>query len=266
MEKSKELLSMLENPEYFLNAQRQTLESRIEAKKLTKSETKKVRIESAKSVGRKASMDLLNQSCGDMIVDIIGAHEEIEGKLNESKEALLLGEYLNKSDNQEYALKRLINVITDPYGSILFNKLLLILKDYPADGDMMDILRDTLLNLSDVNNFKSVFTKYKFLISLIDRITPQAMVILQDYLKWPPFSMSMIINNNHVEGDMSKEFTDAYSHSKGIDDPNIVSRIQYSVQELQKNEFVFGSQISTGQVIMQPSEVGMDLIGFINHG
>lgn len=125
MEKSKELLSMLENPEYFLNAQRQTLESRIEAKKLTKSETKKVRIESAKSVGRKASMDLLNQSWGDMIVDIIGAHEEIEGKLNESKEALLLGEYLNKSDNQEYALKRLINVITDPYGSILFNKLLL---------------------------------------------------------------------------------------------------------------------------------------------
>jgi hypothetical protein len=82
----------------------------------------------SKTAQRKILLSLLGK-VGGAINTIIDANSNLHKKLTEEKERILLGMYINKTENIEENIGKLKEFITNPEGNILYNKLLRIVQD-----------------------------------------------------------------------------------------------------------------------------------------
>ena len=126
-------------------------------------------------------------------------------------------------------------MITDPYGLALYSKIINILSDSPADGDILEILSDYLKNLTQEESLQNVFSRNKTILTLIDKCSPQALILLRMYNKWTlvPRPQTVISNGGHVQGNNTRLVAQTF-----VDD------VQMAIYDLEKNglaEFISGT-------------------------
>lgn len=236
MERKEEIKSMIEHPEYMMITERQSLQKRIENKKLDSAEVKSAVATTAKDKGKSLVSDLLNTKWFDLVCDIADTGDKLKSNLDNAKKIKLLGEYLQKTDNYEKALRSLVDLITDPYGLALYSKIINILSDSPADGDILEILSDYLNNLTKEESLQKAFSRNKTILSLIDKSSPQALVLLRRANEWPEVTGigAFMSSGVHIQGDYSrytaKSFISVQQFSSiPIDD------MQMAIVDLEKN-------------------------------
>ena len=245
MDKKDEIKSIIENPKYMLIANRQSLQQRIERKKLNGKEVKSAMVTAMKDEGHSLASDLLNAKWFDLVWDIADTGDKLKSKLDDAKKIKLLSEYLQKTDNHEKALNSLVDLITDPYGLSLYSKIISILSDSPTDGDILEILSDYLINLAKEESLQSVFSRNKTILTLIDKCSPQALILLRMYNKWTlvPSPQTVISNGGHVQGDNTRLVAQTFVENKVIENID-VDDMQMAIYDLEENglaEFVSGT-------------------------
>lgn len=80
--------------------------------------------------------------------------------------------YFNVSDENEKAISQLVSLVTDPAGSVLFNKILAILVDNPPDDEQFDHFAAALKYIIQ-SDFGRLFEQHKWAVSQIEKMTPK---------------------------------------------------------------------------------------------
>ena len=247
MERKEEIKAIIKHPEYMMTAERQSLQKRIENKNLDSEEVKSVVTTTAKDKGKSLMSDLFNTKWFDLVCDIADTGDKLKSKLDDAKKIQLLSEYLQKTDDHEKALNNLVDLITNPYGLALYSKIINILSDSPADGDILEILSDYLKNLTKEERLQNVFSRNKTILTLIDKCSPQALILLRMYNKWKwtlvPRPQMVISNGGHVQGDNTRLVAQTFVENKVIENVD-VDDVQMAIYDLEKNglaEFISGT-------------------------
>lgn len=245
MNKKDEIESIIRHPEYMLSAESKSLKQRIKERKLNSEEVKSVVATTAKDKGKSLVSDLLNAKWFDLVCDIADTGDKLKSKLEDAKKIQLLSEYLQKTDDHEKALDNIVDLITNPYGLSLYSKIINILSDSPTDGDVLEILSDYLFNLVREESLQKAFSRNKTILNIIDKSSPQALILLRMYNKWTlvPKPQTVISNGGHVQGDNTRLVAQTFVENKVIENVD-VDDVQMAIYDLEENglaEFISGT-------------------------
>nr|DAG07276.1 MAG TPA: hypothetical protein [Caudoviricetes sp.] len=245
MNKKDEIKMMIEHPEYIIHAEKLSIEARIKQKKLDTEAVKDAVVDTAKSQGKGIALDILNGKWGDLIFDIADTGDHLKNKLDDMKKAILLAEYLQKVDDQEQGLLKLSDLITDPYGLSIYSKIVTMLSDSPADDDLLAIMSDYLKKLTEADDLSQIFSQAKSILNLIDKSSPQALILLQNKDVWPliPTPKAAITVGGRVQGDNTKLVASAFATVPQFRTLSVTS-LQMAIVDLEMNglaEFVSGT-------------------------
>lgn len=245
MDKKDELRLMIEHPEYIMHAEKQSLDARINQKQLDSNDKVKAVADTAKDSAKSLASDVLSGKWGDLVFDVIDSGSRLKDKLEDMKKALLFAEYLQKTDDVETGLKKLTGLITDPYGLSIYSKISNLLEDTPADDEMLEMLSDYLVRLTDEDDLEKIFSQTKSILTLIDKSSPQALVLLRNFGVWPliPMPDSSITVGGHIQGDNSKLVATEFAKIPIFADLSVTS-IQMAIVDLETNrlaEFISGT-------------------------
>lgn len=236
MDRKEEIKTIIEHPEYMMDAERQSLKKRIKNKKLNSEEVKSVVVTTTKDKGKSLVSDLVNAKWFDFVCDIADAGDDLKNNLDDAKKVKLLGEYLQKTDNHEKALNNLVDLITNPYGLALYSKIVNILSDSPADGDILEILSDYLYNLIQEDDLQKAFSRNKSILSMIDKCSPQALMLLKRANEWPRVTGINVFmaTSGYVQGDNTRAIALSFIHARPFNSIS-VDDMQMAIVDLESN-------------------------------
>lgn len=229
-------------------------------------------IETGKTV-RGAILSFFNL---DAIEKIFNTAESIENETNEFKKGLLISAYMDQVDNMEKEVKRLENFVISPEGNILFSKIIRIVNNNPQSKSYSKLLADCLKKIID-SNFKDLFSKHVYSLNQIEKLTPQALILLADHKNWPEYqignyaSMKGVLTSEWIE-----EFLLFYAPKRGITNEQIIRRIAHALKELQRNGFIQSRKQgetdskdlsslkdSENNASCEPTKLGLEILEYI---
>lgn len=262
----KEILKMINEPGSIMRAENQQMKDRIRQKKLSDEDRVSLITGGTGSLIKTGAKALLNGNLGDLIFDTVEFGDKMSERLTEVKKSLVIADYVQQSDNHQKALERLTDLLTDPYGLTLYSKIISILNDSPADGDMMKVLANVLGNLSVENDFRKVFSDTKSLLSVIDKLSPQSLSFLKQIPSLPKIDTrstggTFMINggviNNDLSGYLAKVYA-GYLHEQGTS----VSEDAIHVAILELHSFSLSQTRAFGNVPRKETDfIGESLTG-----
>jgi hypothetical protein len=174
-----------------------------------------------------------------------------------------LERYFNVSDENEKAISQLASLVTDPRGSVLFNKILAILDDNPPDQEQFDHLAAALKYITE-SDFGRLFDQHKFAVSQIEQMTPQALSILADKANWPTITLGTATTlGTKVASDYNDEFAVAFARQKGISDARRIERLMHSIGELIGGHFIEAHKHAGGEIRCETTGVGSSLLPYL---
>lgn len=145
------------------------------------------------------------------IKDILSVSEEMEQEVNEYKKNLLLSEYLAKTDNIENEIRKLLTLLTDPYGIIIFNKILQITQENPPDDILIKKLANVIKEIVNQGDYQRLFEKNKFVINEISKISGVGLIILINLRSSFKFELQTITAaGNNITNDWVPECSKSY--------------------------------------------------------
>jgi len=240
-----------------------TLEDRLKQIALSEENEKKI-------VGEKTMATVIGQllqlsKVGQVFQTVITWNKEVAKEISSAKEVILLEEYLNKTDSHETALRSLMNLVGDPQGNTLFNKILRILDDWPPDYELVKQLASALKFISEQGNFATLFEKHKFTLSQIERLSPQSLAIMYDSLNFPDFRIGTFSAiGGKITSEWQVEFTKIYCKMKEIDGDDKINRVLHCVVELTRQGYIAALNIEGHGAKCVLTDVGRDLIPYIS--
>ena len=269
MDRKTEIEAIKNYPSHYNAIQKQTLEGRLSDIEISDEKMISITKESSKKAAKEAGKELLNSIPGISTVSnaafiFMDWNKKVDSDLEDVKQQMLIESYLNKSDDHEKAIEELKDAISDYYGNALINKVFRMLGDYPPDGDLFKHLRSALRKICITKDFERMFDSHKFNLSLIEKMSPQALTILADSKKWPDFNISY--SGMSVDGKITDQFqqpfSQRYSQLKGIQNPKKIARITFIVSELAKEGLVECYIVQGGYRLML-SDLGKELYEYL---
>ncbi|MEJ9219376.1 hypothetical protein P4H46_14430 [Paenibacillus glucanolyticus] len=248
----------------YFEVQNQGLEQRLQKVKLPENESKEIVV--TKTIRTITDKVLGLLPIGEIITTILNWNDEIDQEMNEAKKTLLLEQYFNLTDKHEDTINKLKNMLTNPQGNVLFNKIIRILEDYPPDQELIHHLSTALRHIVLKENFQSLFEQHKFALSQIERLTPQALSILADYNNYPVFELQNSITfGPKVTSDWNSHFVQTYCTKKNITDKDIRNRVSHSITELSTQGFIEAYKTEENWVVCEVTSIGRDILPYLNN-
>ena len=202
---------------------------------------------------------------GEAASIIIGWNDEMNDEMEKMKEKKLLLQYFEKTDEQTGTVDKLTNFVTDPYGFTIFNKILSILKDTPPDSDLADHLSTVLKNVVNSDEFELLFESQKYVLTQIEKLTPQALTIISDVNSWPLIKVNASTSyTKKVTSDYHEEFTKEYCMVKNIIDESKIKRVEHSIRELQK-EGLLEAYDKDGPIECRLTSIGKEIYQYLKN-
>lgn len=254
---------IITSSEYYFDTQKKGLEQRIQKVILSKEEEDTIIESKTTKTIRDKVLGL--SKVGEIISTLLNWNEEIDNDLKEAKKEYLLASYFDKADHTSESLEKIKQLLTDPQGNTIFNKILRILDNTPPDIELTNHLATVLKHIAD-SDFNLLFEDHKYALNQIEILTPQALALLSDYKRWPTWS---ITNNTTVSGgiitsDWLTDFVYVYIISKKITDNSIKTKLTHSMNELIRNRYVVGmltTRENTGGAFL--TDIGKLVIRYI---
>lgn len=268
MDKKYVISNLVKYPDYYMDSQSKSLESRIEEIKLTDNEQKKIVIESNQKLVKEAGIEVAKTVIPpiSLALEFMGWNKTVDEDLKEAKKSLLFTKYFDKVDSQEKAIKDLKETMTNVYGNTLVNKIFQMLDDFPPDADLMKHLVSSLKKICETKQFEELFDDHKFYLGLIDKLSPQALSFIADVSNWPMFTFNFtgMSIGNQITDTFQEPFIEAYLLKKKISDVTVKQRGVFIVNELQQDGFIkcYGGQNQKYQVVL--TELGKGLYEYLN--
>ncbi|QBP43170.1 hypothetical protein [Paenisporosarcina antarctica] len=263
MDKKSELIFIAKNSGEYLQVTGKTLDKRLESINLDEKHEEEIMKEHSFKVIRDKGLSLFG-AVGDVISTVLTWNEEVNQNITEAKQLILLEQYFNKVDEQAKGVKMLSELLKNPQGNTLFNKILRIIDDSPPDPELTEHLSTVLKKIIEEGNFEELFERHRYALGQIERLTPQAITIIADYQNWPSIQLGTSISfGPKIKSDFYTEFTQAYSQLKHITDINKLKRIQHSVVEIQNIGLMEAYNAADGKTLCQLTDVGRDLLVYI---
>ncbi|GAN35659.1 hypothetical protein [Lacticaseibacillus paracasei] len=215
-----EILAILKDPKVMNRSKELTMQERINKKSLSSSD----KIEYAKDLASSGIVsplkDILNGDWGDLFCDVVNFGEDAKKSLEDLKKALVLSEYVQKTDDNAKALSALTEFFSDPYGLSIYQKLSDLLSSQPADNTIVSVLSNILKNVISTGDYETNFSRNKSLIMLISKLTPQDLIVLNDITglnMFKPETFGYSARGDIVKDDLSEIFASIYSSLHGAD-------------------------------------------------
>lgn len=250
------------NNEMYLDTQSKSLEERINEINLDKD--RECEIKKEKGLDIVKDKFLGSFKLGAIASTIIGWSKEVNKEIKDAKKAVLLEQYINKIDNQEDSINKLKLFITNPQGNVLFNKILMILDDYPPDLELINHLAKALKYMVNNDNFYKMFEQHKFALAQIEKLTPQALTILTDYKNYPEFNVgTSIAFGAKITSEWHDKFIEAYCKSKRIDSLEMRSRVAHVIIQLESQGYLEAFKKNDSTIVCEVTKIGKDLIPYL---
>lgn len=204
---------------------------------------------------------------GKIISAILNWNESVDSEIREAKKEHLLALAIERSKNADVAINNIRKIVTSAQGNILFNKILRILDDNPADESLSGHLASALIYIYNTD-YEKLFNDHRFALGQIERVTPHALTLLAQSHQWPLFQLrSMSINGNVVESKWANEFSIAFSEKIGY--PSISERLAHVCEELIRGGLVraIADPKSTERLVQPiPTSIGKIVIPYLTAG
>jgi hypothetical protein len=177
--------------------------------------------------------------------------EKVDQGVKEQKLHTLLRKYSERFSSQAETVTKLKFLTATTSGKVLLSKVIRLL-DNMADEESIDLLANTLKNITN-SEIEKKFEEHTYILSQIDRLTPQALVILSRYEDWKDCSLSgtTTTSKHTVLGDWDSQIALFLAGKIGVTASDIKLRMAHSFWELE----------STGMVVLEGSFVKLEIIG-----
>ncbi|BAX67892.1 hypothetical protein [Latilactobacillus sakei] len=123
----------------------------------------------------------------------------------------------------------------------MYSKLIEILNDSPADDDTLNVLANVLRNISNDSDLKEHFSNKRVVLSMIAKLSPQALLVLQKTNRWPimeaPNKASITVGGI-MNGDNSEYIAQGLLETGIFNDISITS-LGLAIKELEVNGLCF---------------------------
>lgn len=213
----------------------------------------------------------------DILEKVLNTAESIESETNEYKKGLLMSAYMDQVDDIQEEVNKLENFVISPEGNILFSKVIRIINNNPQSKSYSKLLAECLKKIIN-SNFKDLFSKHVYALNQIEKLTPQALILLADYGNWPEYQIRNYSSNRGIlTSEWIEEFLLYYAPSRGITDNQMTRRIAHALKELQRNGFIQSRKQgetdsndlsslkdSDKKTICEPTELGLEILEYID--
>lgn len=177
--------------------------------------------------------------------------ERFDQGSREEKLKMLLTKYTERCNSFEDAISRLRLLTSTPGGQTIFRKVLQIVDKGAEDQEWIRLLAVTLERISD-EDFNKYFDAQMFILSQIDRLSPQALIVLSKYDTWKEVRINSTSTSSHqTMGDWIPQVTQFMRTKLGIESLEVGVRINHSFRELE----------STGLVILKGHDLKLTAVG-----
>lgn len=227
---------ILSDPDSYFYTQKKCLEQRLNKIDLPKKEIRGIAKSKAKStlVEKGLSISIV----GEVVNTVLTWNKEVDKELKEAKKEFLLSSYLNKTDEIDKSITKLVDFLTNIKGNTLFNKLLEILNNTPPDIELTTNL-STVLNNCVNSDFNTFFEEQKYVLNLIEHLTPQALSLMTNYKDWERWQLSQYTQvNGKLMSSWVSDFVSNYLKSKNINSKEMTLKVSHSMEDLIKHRCV----------------------------
>lgn len=202
-------------PKKILSKKSKDFDDYLSQAKIDPSEEKEIRKKSLLRTIKDEALGLFK--LGEIIKKILEWNQKTDREIKEKKKEILLANYFSKTEKIGNSVGQLKNFLTDPFGNVIFNKILRIIDNTPPDKELLYHLSNVLKKVVESKDFRNLFGKHKYVLSQIEKLSPQALTILSDYKNWPHFKMkSFTALGGRIESDWLLAFITPYAEQKGI--------------------------------------------------
>jgi hypothetical protein len=258
----KQSTALIANPSAYLAERAETLDEIIARTKLPAGSEEAIVSGRARRVIRDKALGLFK--IGEIVKELLDWNENVDKDIREAKKNALLAEYFQKSEAAANGLSSLHKLLTSAAGNTLFNKIVQILDDNPPDQVLIDHLSSALRHIVE-SDFESLFEEHKYALSQIGQISAQALAILRDAQNWPLIPLAGYqANGSKVVSDWLQEFSQAYSTSRGVSEPKLLSRIRYTISELQNRRLIEAHLTVQNQAKCVVTDIGALITPYIS--
>lgn len=251
---------IITHPREHLALKKQSLDSQLEQIVLSNDEEAEIRDKRAikilhdKVLGKIPGYELAR--C------LLKWNAEADREIRDAKKELLLVQCTERMIEQGSSIQALTNFITNPAGSTLFNKILLILDDNPPDPELIHHLASAL-HVIALSDFESLFSEHKYALSQIEQLTPHSLTILSDSNSWPRFSPgSYNASGPTITSDWLEAFCSHYVRAKGVGADRI-KFIRHCLNELISKRMIWAALIQEHTAEAKLSEIGQSIVKYV---
>lgn len=253
---------IINNPDKYIDNKNKSIEARLNEIRIDENITDDIIKEKGKEVVIDKLLGMFK--VGEVISTVLNINKDINEEIKKAKEEKLLEEFFNKVDGQENCINALKNFITNPYGNIIFNKILAIINDYPVDIELIAHLSTVLTKIVITGEFEKLFEQHKFVLAQIELLTPQSLSILSDYKSFPIFKLdTMTAMGSIVTSSWETEFAEEYCKIKKITDLDISKRVWYTIQQLKNQGYIEAITREDNSILCTPTYIAKNIIQYI---
>ncbi len=177
--------------------------------------------------------------------------ERIDEGVKEEKLQILLRQYNDRFSSQKETLEKLKYLTATSAGKVLLSKVIHLL-DRAIDEESISLLATVLENMTN-SEVEKQFEQHSYVLSQIDRLTPQALIVLSRYETWKSCSLSgsSTTSKHTVLGDWDYQAATFLATQLKITASDVHLRLAHSFQELE----------SLGTIVLDGSTIALEPIG-----
>lgn len=177
--------------------------------------------------------------------------ERVNQASREEKLKTLLEKYSEHFNSLDEAISKLKLLTATRGGQTIFRKVIQIVDKGNEDQEWIRLLAIALRKLADTE-FEKYFDAQIFILSQIDRLSPQALILLSEYDIWKQLNIhGTTTTSGQTVGDWIPQATKFMNQKKGIDNLEVGARINHSFRELE----------STGMVSLKGHQLKLTAVG-----
>jgi|SRR3989339_125328 len=181
--------------------------------------------------------------------------ERVDQASREEKLKMLLTELTERCDSLEDVFSKLKLLTATPGGQTIFRKVLQIVDKGAEDREWIQLLATTLERISN-EDFEKYFDSQMFTLSQIDRLSPQALIVLSKYDIWKEVEIQgTTTTSGQTMGDWIPQVTRFMRTKLKIESLEVGARINHSFRELE----------SVGLVNLKGHDLKLTAIGLELH-
>ena len=177
---------------------------------------------------------------------ILSVVDRVNSEVREEKLKILLSNFHSRFNTIEDFAEKMKNIFSNREGIILFQKIIYILDKGSIDEDWINLFANILQNILD-SEVKEYFEDNLYILSQIERLTPQSLLILNKSEKWSRvnFTGATTMSGQTIVGDWEIQVSSFFARNININDEDIKLKIAHSFKELESSGIIYITESKT---------------------